>query len=383
MRLPTVEILDTSKNGIDLQAGMGSGGSLAIMAGTAARRGWGGTVSFVALDRNVERNLPLMPEIYEAADVKRYHDRRPSTFEANRIEIEAAKRISLGNGPIFLNMMWAIQKDFKDALAGAMAGGVDGFIVGAGLPLTLPEMINDIDPNADVLLIPIVSSARALDIICQRWNGRYGQLPDAVIVEGPKAGGHLGFRKDDIEKPEFQLEILLLEVLAVARKYRVNGKAIPVIVAGGIWDRHDIIRFMNLGADGVSIGTRFAATVESGASKEFKDRIVSATTDNIIVIMGSPAGMPIRILADSPGYLKAKLQNRDLDKCEYRYMLQLNGKCPAMESVDKFCICEALWAAINIDKNRVAIYTVGANAAFVTEISTVDKVIDELTGITV
>ena len=359
--LRNVNVLGISEKIIAIQGGMGAGISLAPLAGAVAKRGWIGVVSSVALDRMVERDYGL-----------RY---RPNCFDAARIEIETAKRLSGGNGLIMLNLMVAIQSGYEELILGAEAGGADGFIVGAGLPLTLPGIVK----NPNTLLIPIVSSAKALDIICRRWTREFSRLPDAVVLEGPLAGGHLGFKAEDIAKPEFQLEALLPQVLETAREY---GN-IPVVVAGGIWDRGDVIRFVNARAAGVQIGIRFAATIKSGASDIFKQRIVEATADNIMVATnpGSPSGMPFRILADSPGYIKALLRDRDLSRCDLCYMLR-NRKCPAMDSHDKFCICSALWSAVCNDLDGDAIYTVGANAARVKKIVSVDEVIDELTGIT-
>lgn len=384
MRLASAAIRGSSNPFCGFQGGMGAGISLATLAGTVAKEeGWTGIVSFVALDLVVERNLTLMPDLYESKDIKCFRGQRPNAFEATRIEIEAAKRVAKG-GPILLNLMGVIQSIYKDSIYGAIYGGGDGFVSGAGLPLPLPGIVRDACRDAgreekDILLIPIVSSGRALDIICRKWWKDFGRLPDAVVLEGPKAGGHLGFKlTDDLSLPEFQLEALFPSVLVVAQEY---GN-IPVIVAGGIWDHSDIIRYLEAGVAGVQIGTRLAATVESGASSEFKRRIVEATADDIIVARdpGSPSGMPFRILASSPGYRKALLRTRDLSQCDFCYMLR-DGICPAMKSTDSFCICRNLWHAINDDPDGDAIYTVGANAVRVERIYHTKELIDELMGV--
>src|SRR3989338_4618885 len=245
VRLPSIAIRGLNREAILIQGGMGAGVSLARLAGAVAQRGGVGTVSFVALDRFVERRIGRAVNHHEAA----------------KLEVEEARRLSGGKGAIAINCMVLIEKTYVPSVEGAIEGGVDVIIAGAGLPMTLPEIAG----NAPVALVPIVSSGRTLELICLRWS-RYKRMPDAVILEGPLAGGHLGFKAEDVPKPEFRLEELFGPVKDAAQK---NGN-FPVIVAGGIYSREDIVRWVNLGADGVQIGTRFAATHESGASDEFK-----------------------------------------------------------------------------------------------------------------
>ena len=203
-----------------------------------------------------------------------------------------------------------------------------------------------------------------------------------MVLEGPLAGGHLGFRAEDISKPEFQLEKIFGPVKEVAQK---NG-GFPVIVAGGIYTRDDIVRWVNAGADGIQIGTRFAATDESGASEEFKRAIVAAGEEDIEVVTnpGSPSGLPFRVIKTSPGYQQALLHGRPL-LCDKQYLLR-KGKdgrqtCLALEGYEAFCICNALLSAVNCnDTADLPIFTVGINAARVDRILSVDELIDELIG---
>lgn len=339
-----------------IQGGMGAGVSLAALAGAVARRGGIGVVSTVGLQAVVEKRLC----------------RKVSHAEATEIEVIEARRLSGGHGMIFVNCM-AMMESYKESVKGALRGEAEGIIVGAGLALDLPGLVGD----ADVALVPIVSSARALELILKKW-AQWGRLPDAVVVEGPLAGGHLGFKPEDIDKPEFQLESIFPPILQVAKE---NGN-FPVVVAGGIWDRADIIRWMRLGASGVQIGTRFLATHESGASTWFKRAVVAARACDIDVVMdpGSPSGLPFRVILTSAGYQYA-LKRIATTVCKWRFMVH-GGTCLALNNAKKFCICAALLAAIGIDEGskQAGVYTVGANAARVTRIRSVKWLMYQLTG---
>ncbi|MCX6786014.1 MAG: nitronate monooxygenase [Candidatus Komeilibacteria bacterium] len=361
--LPKIAIRGLDREVILIQGGMGAGVSGARLAGAVAQRGGVGTVSPLALDRILELRL----------------GRKIGHGEAAKLEIEEAKRLSENHGAIALNCMVLIERTYALYIKGALEGGVEIIIAGAGLPMTLPEIVG----GAEVALIPIVSSGRALEIICRRWT-RYNRMPDAVVLEGPLAGGHLGFKAEDISKPEFQLEEIFGPVKEVAQKYG----GFPVIVAGGIYSHQDIIRWIRAGADGVQIGTRFAATRESHASDAFKRAIVAARAEDIEVATnpGSPAGLPFRVIKTSPGYQEAFAHGRPL-LCDKQYLLH-NGKdgrltCLALEGYNAFCICNALLSAIDCnDTPDLPIYTVGANAARVNRILSVDELMDELIGAT-
>ncbi len=356
---PTLVIKDAIRQGIIVQGGMGAGVSLSPLAGEAARRGGIGLISAVGLDR-------IYPDLYG------------NYFEAAKIAAEEAIRISGGNGMVGANFM-AMMHTYRASVAGAIAGGVKVVFVGAGIPTDLPLITAG---AKDVALVPIVSSAGVLRVICRAWQRRYNRLPDAVVLEGPLAGGHLGYKAEDIENPEFSLENLFPQVLAVAQKF---GN-FPVIVAGGIWDRADICRWLEAGAAGVQMGTRFLATVESGASVTFKQAVVEVTCDDIMVASNpgcpeSPSGMPFRIIRNSPGFQEALKRDRK-PVCRFGYMLH-NGVCRALdESGDAFCICDGLLGAIdqNPHSNELPLFTVGANAFRVKKILSVRKLICELTG---
>jgi nitronate monooxygenase len=357
IEFPKVEVSGARHPIILVQGGMGAGVSLARLAGAVARRGGVGIVSSVALDLIVSRRLGYVVNHFEAA----------------KVEIKEAIRLSGGQGAIGINVMLSMHTAIPSIL-GAVAGGAKFVFAGAGISRNLPTIVND----PEVVLVPIVSSARVLEFICEAW-GKLGYRLKAAVIEGPLAGGHLGYAAADIENPAFQLENLLRSVLAVSQEYDF-----PIIVAGGIWDREAIIRLDALGAGGMQIGTRFLATEESGASALFKQAVIDATADDIIVANnpGSPARMPFRVIASSPGYQQA-LERIPTTECPLGYMVHW-GKCLAFENADYFCICNGLLSAIglNPDPSKGDIYTVGAIAARVDKISTVDQVIDELTGFT-
>ncbi len=357
MALPALRIKDFTLKIPIIQGGMGAGISMAPLAKAVAREGGMGVISSVALDQLTSARVGKKLNIYEA--VIR--------------EIRDAKE---DGGVIGINIMVALFRDYIPSVQGALDAEVDAIISGAGLPLQLPEIARKHRKDFRTALIPIVSSDRALEIVCKRWK-RFGYLPDAVILEGPKAGGHLGWRKvQDIQKEENSLENLLPPVLKVAKRY---GR-IPVIVAGGIYSHEDIVRFLEMGASGVQIGTRFLATYESGASEEFKRMVVSATKEDIIVAErpGSPCGMLFRLLKYSPMYQETLRQARP-PKCDQGYVLY-NNYCPAMDdNKDFFCICNGLLGAtIYANTREKPLFTVGENAWRIDKIMSVKELIHDL-----
>jgi len=343
-----------------VQGGMGVGVSLAPLASAVAREGGFGIISSACLDRLVSKRT----------------GRKVKTYEAVREEIELAKA---AGGFAGINIMVALQRDYVDSVKGAIDGGADAIISGAGLPLGLP----DIHPPRDTALIPIVSSARALELICKKWD-RFKYRPDAVVLEGPLAGGHLGFKMEQIDLESNKLENLLPPVKDMALKYG----DIPVIVAGGIYTHEDIKRFVAMGADGVQMGTRFLVTKESSATEAYKQAVVRSKQEDIFVAYrpGSPCGLPFRILLESPMFQSTLKQLRP-PKCDKGYVLSKDeeGKytvCPAkVDNKDYFCICNGLLssAGYNPDKEE-PLYTVGTNAYRIDSVLSVKALMDELTG---
>ena len=343
-----------------IQGGMGVGVSLHPLAKAVAQEGGVGIVSSACVDRIVSKRTGKKMNIYE------------SVYE----EISLSK---IKGGFTGINIMAALGRDYIASVKGALDAGADVIISGAGLPLNLPA----IQAPKDTALVPIVSSARALDIICKKWE-KLGYRPDAVVLEGPLAGGHLGFRIDQVDLDCNKLENLLPPVKDMAKKFG----DIPVIVAGGIYTHDDIVRFMDMGADGVQMGTRFLATNESSASEAYKQAVVRAKEEDIIVAHrpGSPCGLPFRVIKQSPMYVSS-LQRKRTPKCDKGYVLMKDAEgqytvCPAKEDNENyFCICNGLLssAGYNPDKEE-SLYTVGTNASRVEKIVSVKTLMDELTG---
>ena len=343
-----------------VQGGMGVGVSLYPLACAVALVGGLGLLSSACLDRIVGARVGRKVEVYEAV----------------RLEVAAAKA---GGGYAGINIMVALQRDYETSVRAAIDAGADAIVSGAGLPLSLPA----IKPAGDTALIPIVSSARALDLICRRWE-REHYRPDAVVLEGPLAGGHLGFRADQVDLEENTLERLLPPVKEVAQ---AHGD-FPVIVAGGVYDHADIRRFLALGADGVQMGTRFLATAESSASEAYKQAVLRARAEDILVANdpGSPCGLPFRVLRESPMYQSA-LARRRPPKCDKGYVLLKDAKgrftrCPAKDDNEHyFCICDGLCSAAGCDADsEEPLYTTGTTAARVDRILLARDLMAELAG---
>ena len=186
--------------------------------------------------------------------------------------------------------------NFADMVRTAIAEKADIIFSGAGMPLNLPSFLTK---GSKTKLAPIVSSARAAKLICEKWLANYKYVPDAIVVEGPKAGGHLGYKPEQITDEHFSLERLLPEIVSEVRRFgTAHDTHIPVIAAGGIYTGEDIYRIMELGADGVQMGTRFVTTEECDASTEFKRSYIEASQQDIEIIQ-SPVGMPGRAIHNS------------------------------------------------------------------------------------
>lgn len=258
-----------------IQGGMGVGISLSGLASAVADEGGVGVISAAGLGMlyKTKSNDYLVNCIYG-------------------LQQEIRKARQKTKGILGVNIMVALT-NYEDLVRTSIEEGIDIIISGAGLPLDLPKFLT---PGCKTRLIPIVSSARAAALICNKWLTNYNYLPDAVIVEGPKAGGHLGFKPEQIFDDNFALEKLIPEVVAAVFTIGVlNGKEIPVIAAGGIYSGSDIVKILRLGASGVQMGTRFVTTDECDASEEFKQAYLAATKEDVTIIK-SPVGMPGRAI---------------------------------------------------------------------------------------
>ena len=260
-----------------IQGGMGIGVSWDHLAGNVARSGCIGIVSAIGTGyrypglAKTRAGRPDQPENLQNS-------------EALRRIIQDALAISEGHGAVGVNILCAIN-DYERVARESVANGAQLIISGAGLPLSLPEYVK----GYDVALVPIVSSGRALKLICKTWERKFGRLPDAVVLEGPESGGHQGFSLEQCVDEAFSLDALLPSVLAE----RDLWGDFPVIAAGGVWNRGDIDRFLAKGAGGVQMATRFIGTFECDAHQNFKEVILKSTQETI-ALHGSPVGMPAR-----------------------------------------------------------------------------------------
>lgn len=256
-----------------IQGGMGVGISMAGLASAVAKEGGVGVIA-AAMAGITEKDVST------------------NGVEANTRALKREIRKARANteGILGVNIMVALTH-FADLVKTAIDEGIDVIFSGAGLPMDLPAYLKE---GARTKLVPIVSSARAAKLICRKWLSKYNYLPDGFVVEGPMAGGHLGFKAEEIDDPRFTLENLVKEVVATVKGVTADkDKEIPVIAAGGVYTGSDIRRFLELGASGVQLGTRFVATHECDADPAFKQAFLDAD-ENDVTIIKSPVGLPGR-----------------------------------------------------------------------------------------
>lgn len=332
-----------------VQGGMGVGVSLSSLAGTVAANGGVGTIS------------GIHPGYREP-------DFQENPFQANLRAIgkELAKAREIApNGIIGFNFM-TVMNHYEEYVREAIAAGADFIVSGAGLPVNLAR----IAANSNVRILPIVSSARALRLIVKNWL-RSNRLPNAVVVEGPLAGGHLGFKYSDMKKATFpSLEECLTEVLAYVKELEETYSVeIPVIAGGGVRTYADVKRLMGLGAAGVQVGTRFVGTEECDAAPSFKQAYLNSKREDIKIIE-SPVGLAARAI-ETPFLQHAETVGRiPVQKC-----YQCMGHCKPAET--KYCISQALIDAVS---GREGLVFCGAHADELQELTTVAKVMEELCG---
>lgn len=279
MSLPSLKIGKYEIKIPIIQGGMGVGISWDKLAGAVSAEGGLGVISAVGTGYYENKRFAKNLSFGRPFGSENFYSKE-ALFEI----VKNARKVC-GDAPIGMNVLYAIN-DYGRVVRDSCEAGANIIITGAGLPTNMPEFTADFP---DVALVPIVSSAKALKILNKRWEGRYKRIPDAVIVEGPLSGGHQGVQFEDCYKDEYQLENLVPEVIEEAAKWG----DIPVIAAGGIWDRADIKRFMAMGAAGVQMGTRFIGTYECDAPQVFKDILINAKKEDI-VLLKSPVGYPAR-----------------------------------------------------------------------------------------
>jgi nitronate monooxygenase len=348
MKIPPLDIGDIHVPFPLIQGGMGVRVSLARLAAAVTNEGGIGTIAAVGLG-DIEASKTDFENVSRNALIH---------------EIRRAK--SMTDGPLAVNIL-GVLSNARDLIQTSAREGIKLIVSGASLPLKLPEMVDD----PTVKLLPIISSGRAADLVLKTWHKRYARTADAVILEGPLAGGHLGFSYDQLREPEkYSLSVLLPEVLAAVEPFeKTYGRKIPVIAAGGIFTGTDIARMLQAGASGVQMATRFVCTEECEVAPEFKQAYLDATAEDIVII-NSPVGLPGRAIRNR--FLR-NLEDGTLErlKCPYRCLTT----CNIAEA--RYCIAQALVSAYRGDMDRGLVFC-GQNACRVNEIVSVKELIAEL-----
>ena len=332
-----------------IQGGMGVGISLSRLAGSVAACGGVGVISTAQIGW-------------------REPDFRQHPFEANyraiEKEIRKAREIAKG-GIIGVNIMVATQR-YEEYVKTAVKAGVDLIISGAGLPIDLPKYVE----GTKTKIAPIVSSLKSLNVICRMWERKYKKAPDLVVIEGPKAGGHLGFSREELDTfTDESYDGVIRSIIEKVKEYGEKfSKKIPVVVAGGIYDRADMDHALSLGADGVQMGTRFVTTEECDAAPEYKQAYLQAEIEDICIVQ-SPVGMPGRAIKN-PFMDRVKTEKCRIEHCYHCIVTCRPAEIP-------YCITQAL---VNAAEGRVedALLFCGSNAYRSHKIETVEDIMNEL-----
>ncbi len=345
-----------------IQGGMGVGISRSSLAGAVAKAGGVGIISTAQIGYDEEG-----------------FDRNQEACNERAIEkhILRAKKIAQGAGMVGVNVMVAL-KYYKEHVKTAVKAGADVIICGAGLPVELPAIVKEAAEEyqckeEDIPAIaPIVSSAKAARIILKMWEKHYDKTADFLVIEGPEAGGHLGFSREQLEhRDELDYDEEIRKIIACVKTYEEKyGHHIPVIVAGGIFTHEDVEHVLSLGADGVQIASRFVATEECDASGEYKKAYIEAKPEDIVIVQ-SPVGMPGRAIRNL-FVQQVEKSRQTIQKC-----YQCLEKCNPREV--PYCITKALIDAVKGDVDHGLIFC-GANVGRIHEITTVPKLMKELVG---
>ncbi|MEI6970920.1 MAG: nitronate monooxygenase family protein [bacterium] len=347
--LPSLKIGDLEINPPIIQGGMGVRVSASRLASAVSNEGCLGTVATVGTGEEwPDRTL----------------DYTTRSYLGLRSELQKTK--SLTSRPFAVNIM-CVLNNYDSLVTATVEEDVAAIISGAGLPLRLPSLVG----NSRTKLIPIVSSGRAADLIARTWSRRYSRVPDAFVVEGPLAGGHLGFKLEDTaHSGTHVLDAIVKEVLQVAEEIgKTVGRKIPVVAAGGVYDGKDIAHFLELGAGGVQMATRFVCTHECDAAIEYKQAYVNARKEDIMLIK-SPVGLPLRVIRN-PFVDRITHGERVAFRCQYQCLATCDPK------TTRYCIAQALVNSYrgNMD---LGFTTCGANAYRIDKIVSVHELVQEL-----
>lgn len=337
-----------------VQGGMGVGISLSSLAGNVAKEGGLGIISTA--------QIGFREEDFDKNPIE-------ANLRAIKDELQKARKISPSGG-IGFNIMVAT-RDYERYVRAAAECGADIIISGAGLPTDLPAYVKGFSTK----IAPIVSTIKSASVILKFWDRHHERIPDMVVIEGPKAGGHLGFSQNQLETiTDESYEEEIKGIIEVVKEYENKyGKKIPVVVAGGIYNREDLLKQIELGADGVQVASRFVTTYECDAPIEFKESYINAKEEDIVLVK-SPVGMPGRAISNKflklveEGLIKVNSCHKCLSKCN-------PAKIP-------YCITEALLNAAkgNVDQ---ALLFCGAKGFQAKKMETVHEVICDLMGLPV
>lgn len=331
-----------------VQGGMGVGISLSGLAGNVSACGGLGVISTAQIGWRE-------PDFYE----KPFE----ANFRAIEKEIKKARELAKG-GVLGVNIMVATQR-YEEYVKSAVKAGIDIVISGAGLPIDLPKYVE----GSKTKIAPIVSSLKSLTVICRMWERKYQTAPDLVVIEGPKAGGHLGFSREELETvTDEAYDDVIVSIIEKVKEYSEKfSKKIPVVVAGGIYERKDMEHVMKLGADGVQMGTRFVTTKECDADEAYKQSYIKAKKEDIKIVQ-SPVGMPGRAI------LNPFLEKVKTERCKIKHCYQCIVTCD--KKTIPYCITEAL---VNAAEGRVdeGLLFCGENAYRADKIETVAEIMEE------
>ncbi len=353
MKMKTLKIGDLEARLPIIQGGMGVAVSLSGLASAVANEGGIGIIS----SAGIGMLLPGFAKDLQGANIK-----------ALRSEIRKARKMT--PGIIGVNIMMALT-DYEDHMIVAVEEEVDLIISGAGLPLKMPRvLLEDKAGRNRTKFLPIVSSAKAASLIFRYWSSHYGVIPDGVVVEGPSAGGHLGFKKGELAEPRHLLEKVVPEVVEVMKLYEQQyDRTLPVIAAGGIYTGEDMYRIMEKGAAGVQIATRLVPTHECDAAPAFKEAYVQSKKEDLMII-DSPVGLPGRAI-----------RNRFLEEVEGGKRHPVNCPWKCLKSCDyqtaPYCISLALVNAAKGNLKNGFVFA-GSNAYRTEKISSVKEVLQEM-----
>jgi len=361
-----------------VQGGMGVGVSAHKLAGAVAQCGGMGTISSIDLRR-------LHPDLMDSTKHLKPSQKskeliNEANIEALKREILLAKEISKGRGLIAVNIMRAVN-EYAAYVKCSLENGVDAIVVGAGLPLDLPDLAADFP---DVALIPILSESRGIHLVLRKWEKK-GRLPDAIVIEHPRwAGGHVGASSvTEIQNPKFDFETVIPDTLAIFKSMGLEGK-IPLIAAGGVSSFEDIKRLQDLGASGVQLGTAFAVTTECDASDEFKKVLAGAKPEDMVDFL-SVAGLPARAVKTPwlTQYLEVlpKLQAVARKKPRWTMTFDCLHDCGLRDGNSEwgqFCIDKVLGSALTGDVKKGLFFRGAGKLPFGNQIKSVPELINKL-----